>query len=200
MRRVSGLKPGQVFTSSAEILHRYDLLPNHPPPDGFLFHTSRCGSTLLGRAMSQLPQSQVVFEGPPSLIEVLFGLTSGWLRCPRKSLLVVDDYDKKLIRNMVNLSTRRQSNTQYTLVKTVSWNVIFADLFHQAFPTTPSVFLYREPMEIFLSILDKRPRSWPRQGREKRRILPGHRAIRVMRNIIGPDSNDLWRRLIPSVG
>jgi len=156
-RRLKNEQVLDAFSTSNALLKSAEIFPDHPAPMGFIFHMARCGSTLLGRAMAKLRDTEVVYEGPYCLSDVLFDRAS-----PRRSSPSVSD--KRMIRNLVNLCSRSPTRPTRYIIKLVSWNILFSDLFFQAFPSTPGVFLYREPMGPMLSCLTSRPRSWPIQG------------------------------------
>ena len=162
------------ITTRASILAQTDILPDCPGPDGFIFHMARCRSTLLGRSISALPDHHVFFEGPPTLIEALFGMTNGW-RCLGSHSLKRQsrEVDDLIVKNIINLCRSRFPYESKCYFKMVSWNTIFSDIFHRVFPDSPGIFMYRRPVDAFRSVLENRPRSWPVQGSDKANFLSG---------------------------
>ena len=164
-RRLGSEMVLDAFTTSDGLLHHTDILPNHPAPMGFIFHMARCGSTLLGRAMASLSDTEVVYEGPFCLSDLLFNIIdSDDLVQYAPGNIKPTAKDKLIIRNIINLCSRSPNQPTQYMIKLVSWNILFSSLFLEVFPNSPGVFVYREPMGPMLSVLTSRPRSWPIQG------------------------------------
>ncbi len=107
-------------------------------PTAFIFHTSRCGSTLFSQLAAALPRTVVVSEAPP-IDEVLRATAPEserveWLRV----VLSV-------------LGQPRRGDERHLFVKFDAWHVIALPLIRRAFPDVPLVFLYREPAEVIAS-------------------------------------------------
>ena len=166
------------FATSDSILHHTEILPDHPDPMGFIFHMSRCGSTLLGRAMASLADTQVVYEGPFCLSDLLFNsidsaIDPGYFTHPAAGGFSLSAKDKLIVRNMINLCSRSPNEPTRYMIKCVGWNTLFTPLFLEVFPNSPGLFLYREPMGPMLSVLASRPRSWPIQGTKESDYVVG---------------------------
>ncbi len=97
------------------------------PPAGFIFHLSRCGSTLVAR-LFQAAGMRVIAEAPPVDRAVQAG-RADWLRW---------------------LVAAFGGGTPY-LVKLDSWHIHSFPLIRAAFPAVPWVFLFRDPREVLLS-------------------------------------------------
>jgi hypothetical protein len=115
----------------------------HPPPDGLIFHMSRCGSTLAAQMLAALPAISVVSE-PPPLDQIL-------QICRADEDLAVD----ALQAMVAAFGRRRGPKTRYVL-KLDAWHVLMLPLFRRAFPGVPWVFLYREPVEVLVSQVRQR--------------------------------------------
>lgn len=107
-------------------------------PTAFLFHTSRCASTLFAQQARALPQTIVISEAPP-VDEVLRAPVAecdriAWLR----ALLSV-------------LGQRRRGDERHYFVKFDAWHVLDIALIQRAFPEVPCVFLYRHPAAVMAS-------------------------------------------------
>ncbi|MEO8373930.1 MAG: hypothetical protein ABI471_01805 [Sphingomonas bacterium] len=112
-------------------------------PDGFIFHLSRCGSTLVSQMLGALPDTIVVSEPAPldSIVQLL-NANPG----------VVIEERARLLRAMVGVLGRdRTGNARDYVVKLDSWHALALPLFRYAFPETPWIFLYRDPVEIIVS-------------------------------------------------
>jgi hypothetical protein len=112
-------------------------------PAGFIFHLSRCGSTLLSRLLGTLPGVVVVSEPEPlnTLLEA-------------DPDLVDPDGQVEVLRLLVRALGRiRFGDERRYILKLSSWNIRRFELFRRAFPATPWVWVDRDPVEIMASIL-----------------------------------------------
>jgi hypothetical protein len=109
-------------------------------PSVFIFHSSRCGSTLLAQMLAALPQC-VVHSEPPAADD--FFSRHG------------DDpqaHAVPLLRQLFGaLGQRRGADDTHYIVKLDCWHMRHLPLLRAAFPDTPSWFLYREPAAILAS-------------------------------------------------
>lgn len=112
-------------------------------PAGFVFHMSRCGSTLVSQMLAALPQNLVLSEAGP-IDDVL----RAHFRDPR----ITDDQRIQWLQWLVAaLARRRNPAEQELFIKFDCWHVMFLPLIQRAFPGVPWVFLYREPLEVMAS-------------------------------------------------
>lgn len=150
---------GKCFTTDIQLLAKTDAtLSNNLIPRGFIFHMSKCGSTLISKALTQADNHLVINEATPLHENLWQYLTNDW-RNP------VDWTDNKLrlIRNLIlTMGRRRLPDHDQYFVRFRSWNVAFADVIQRAFPDTPCLFMYRDPVEVLASILSKTTTSLPR--------------------------------------
>ena len=110
-------------------------------PDAFIFHVSRCGSTLLTQLLAGLPQCVVMSE--PPLIDSL-------LRLHHDSGGALDTVNV-LRQAILALGQRRDSAEKHFVLKFDCWHIHSLALLQQAFPGTPCLFLYREPAAVLAS-------------------------------------------------
>ncbi|MHA4811089.1 sulfotransferase [Flavitalea flava] len=112
-------------------------------PSAFIFHVSRCGSTLVSQMLTQLKSAIVLAEVPffddilrlpPEVQEA-----NGW---PVLSLLsaAIRLYGRK-----------RTGKEKYLFVKTDSWHLFYYDLLRKLYPDTPFILLFRTPAEVIRS-------------------------------------------------
>lgn len=107
-------------------------------PDGFIFHMSRCGSTLVAQMLAALPGTIVVSEAPPLDAVVPLGSPDA-------------------LQTMVAaLGRKRAGNERRYFVKLDFAHALALPLFRAAFPATPWVFLYRDPIEVLASQMQAR--------------------------------------------
>jgi hypothetical protein len=98
-----------------------------PAPAGFIFHLSRCGSTLVS-AMLTAAGFRVIREAP-AIDEILRTSRPDWLR---------------------HVVTAFGDGQPY-VIKLDSWHMRRLPLFREAFPETPWMFLFRDPVEVMAS-------------------------------------------------
>ncbi len=111
-------------------------------PDGLVFHMSRCGSTLAARMLAASPAHVVISEAAP--IESVLRLD------------LDDDAKVEALRAMVSALGRPRAGETRLFLKLDCWQVRDQPLLRRAFPDTPWVFLYREPVEVLVSHLRRR--------------------------------------------
>lgn len=144
----------EVFTTDLSLLA--EPAPGEPlQPTGFIFQMSRCGSTLLGRALSSHPGHVVLNEGTPLHEPLWQYLTDDWQHPPARDAVV--------LRNLIlALGRQRSAESDAFFIKFRSWNIIFIDALTRAFPDVPCMFLYRNPAEVMISALTREPTAYLR--------------------------------------
>ncbi|HEX8529028.1 MAG TPA: hypothetical protein VF646_03365 [Cytophagales bacterium] len=113
------------------------------PPTGFIFHLSRCGSTLIAQMLAALPGHVVVAEAHP---------LDQALRAHLDDPGVTDDQRITWLRGLVSAlgQPRAGGETRY-FVKFDSWSTLALPLIRRAFPDVPWLFVYRDPVEVMAS-------------------------------------------------
>lgn len=102
-------------------------------PDGFIFHMSRCGSTLVAQMLARSARNIVVSEAAPIDAAVQYN-------------------NADALRAMVAAYGRPRGASETRLfIKLDSWHALALPLFAQAFPGVPWIFLYRDPLEVMVS-------------------------------------------------
>lgn len=108
-------------------------------PDGFIFHMSRCGSTLVSRSLAAAEAVLTIAEAEP-LDKVVQS------RSP--------DRGKWLEWLVSALGGPRAAQRKY-LIKLDAWHIRSLPLFRAVFPDVPWIFVYRDPLEVLVSLLSK---------------------------------------------
>ncbi|MEJ2445863.1 MAG: hypothetical protein P8Y42_20840, partial [Exilibacterium sp.] len=119
-----------------------------PPaaPGGFIFHTSRCGSTLLCQMLKQHPEAMVL--GEPALLNRIV-LTP---RLSRRQKICA-------LRGSIGLYCAwAQRNNRRLFIKLSSWNLLKLDLYREA-SNSPILCLYRHYLPVLASLL-RQPPGW----------------------------------------
>lgn len=103
---------------------------------GFIFHTSHCGSTLLSNMISTSSTCRVVSE--TEAINGLF-LSSIFYDISRNEVV-------QKLKDIISAYQIKESNSSecFLLFKLTSWNIFFIDIFQEAYPTIPWIYLNRE--------------------------------------------------------
>ena len=113
------------------------------PPSGFIFHLSRCGSTLVSQMLAALPQNIVISEPPP----LDFVLRAN----PQSAKLSAAQRIAWLQWIVAVLGRQRHAAEAHYFIKLDCWHALLLPLIHRVFPTVPWIFLYRDPVEIMVS-------------------------------------------------
>jgi hypothetical protein len=115
-------------------------------PTGFIFHMSRCGSTLVSQMLAALPQNIAISEAAPIDAVVQLGRAAqGLTEAPRLLVAMVAAFGR-----------RRSGQERHYYIKLDSWHTLALPLFRRAFPATPWLFLYRDPVEVLVSQVRQR--------------------------------------------
>jgi hypothetical protein len=115
--------------------------PNdHPPrvPRGLVFHMSRCGSTLAAQMLAASPANVVLSEAAP-------------INAIVRHADLDDEAKVALLRAMVAALGQARNGETRLFLKLDCWHSLDLPLFRRAFPDTPWVFLYRDPVEVLVS-------------------------------------------------
>lgn len=110
------------------------------PPSGFVFHTSRCGSTLVAQMLAALPDSVVLSEASP--LDAVLQDDGGASTQQRADWLVW---------MLSALGQPRRPGDRRLFVKFDAWHAQHLPLIRQVFPDVPWAFLYRDPREVLAS-------------------------------------------------
>lgn len=160
---------GEAFTTDFAILQDDRILADPIEPDGFLFHISRCGSTLTAKALARSPRHVVINQGGPLQRGFWATITRDWTREAEAS-----PENLKAFRNLVLAMTRRRQPEQvHAFVKFISWNTLYMDFAMRAFPQVPALFLYRDPVEVIASVLRETSAVLWAKGRRQAGFLIG---------------------------
>lgn len=112
------------------------------PPTGFIFHMSRCGSTLAAQMLAALPEHIVISEA---------GSIDGVLRANWRDPQISDETRIAWLRGLLSAYARPRHGERHFFVKFDSWHTLELGLIQQAFPDVPWIFLYRDPVQVLVS-------------------------------------------------
>ena len=113
-------------------------------PAGFVFHMSRCGSTLLSQVLAAVPAHRVLSEAPP---------IDAALRGGGSTDAPFDEATRaEWLRVLLTAMTQPPPTESWRLFgKFDSWHAQFMPLILRAFPGVPWVFLIRDPVQVLVS-------------------------------------------------
>ncbi len=129
-------------------------------PAGFIFHTGRCGSTLLARVLARVRSHLVLSEAPP---HNQFWDTLPWPAAP------TPDATRRYRNLVLALGRRRLPAYNAHLIKFTSWNLLALPFIRATFPDVPALFIHREPVEVLVSMLANPP-GWLAEPAARARV------------------------------
>lgn len=159
----------EMFSTDLAILEQQHLVSDGISPQGLIFHVSRCGSTLFTKALANSPRNLTINQGGPLQEGFWAAITQNWQHAPETSPRNI-----RMLRNLVLLMTRkRRPEYQRSFVKFISWNVIYLDLIHKAFPDAAIVYLYRNPLEVIATVMQETTAVLRAKGQPRSQSLTG---------------------------
>jgi hypothetical protein len=116
------------------------FVDDHPgiTPAGFIFHMSRCGSTLIAQLLGAMPEHLVLSE--PGPVDTVLRA-----RAPER------DRSRWLVWMLAALGQARTSGQRKLFVKFDAWSALHLPLVRRTFPEVPWLFVYRDPVEVLAS-------------------------------------------------
>ena len=105
-------------------------------PSGFIFHMSRCGSTLIAQTLASVPRTLVISEADP--------IDSA-----------IQTNNVEYVRRTVQALGQRRFDETHYFIKLDAWHVRNLALIREAFPQTPWIFVSRDPVEVLVSQLSR---------------------------------------------
>lgn len=127
---------------SLELLPEWAEQVDAVPPSAFIFHVSRCGSTLIAQLLG-LPEQHIVLAEVPFFDALLRAGYSGHSD---------EGLAARLLPAAVQLyGKRRRGDESHLFIKADSWHLCFYRQLRQLYPAVPFVLLYRSPDEVIRS-------------------------------------------------
>jgi hypothetical protein len=157
------------FSTDFDILEDDAIGHDGIHPSSFVFHISRCGSTLLAKALARLESNVVINQGGPLQRGFWARLTDDF----RKPLEATPENLRAFRRLVLAMTRRRSDRHSAAFVKFVSWNTLYLDFIQKAFPDVPSLFLYRNPVEVIASVVQRPTPALLAKGSRQADLLTG---------------------------
>jgi hypothetical protein len=127
--------------SNVDVLPEWSQQIETISPTAFIFHISRCGSTLISQLLGLQP-SNIVLSEVPFFDELL---RNGNKNNNMPATL-------PLLKAAIDLyGARRDDASTHLFIKTDSWHVHFYKQLRELYPQTPFILLYRRPDEVIRS-------------------------------------------------
>ena len=132
--------------STVEILPEWAMQVETVKPTAFIFHISRCGSTLVSQLLG-LPAANIALSEVPFFDELLrWGNKNNTMPAALK-----------LLKAAIELyAAKRNDDNSHLFIKVDSWHVHFYKQLRELFPQVPFILLYRRPDEVIRSQQKKR--------------------------------------------
>lgn len=112
------------------------------PPAGFVFHMSRCGSTLVSSSLACEPSALVL--GEPNPLGDYFEIAQALPPAERGAVL----------RALLVLLGRRRAGEGVFVIKAMSQLAVFLPFLLRAVPEARWIFVYRDPLEVLVSLTE----------------------------------------------
>lgn len=139
LQRLATRPFNQLFRRQSELGLLVERAKSHPglPLHGLIFHMSRCGSTLAAQWLAALPDSVVLSEPEPADTLLQWPPHTG---------------DEDLLRGLfAALGQPRRECDRRLFIKTDCSHLLQIGRYLAAFPGTPWIFMYRDPIEVLVS-------------------------------------------------
>ena len=154
-------------TNARELFTEFDTLVqlektfDSVSPSGFIFHSSRCGSTLLANACRAI-NGAIVLSEPPAVDKLIARFTTD----VDEHAASADEHRTRetlysiFVRAAINaLGQRRTGEERHLFVKFACCSVSQIERVRRIWPKVPWVFLYRDPVETIVSNIQSPP-AW----------------------------------------
>ena len=169
------------FRTPAQALEDWHSTSPGLKPSGFIFHLSRCGSTLITQMLAALDGSVVLSE--PGVLDRTI---RSHLRAPQATETQRIDWLRWLVSA---LGQPRTGEERHLFIKFEPRHILDFDRIRSAFPDVPWVFVYREPVEVLVSNLQK-PSALVTRG------MYGLDAVTADPELAGVDDDEYAARML----
>lgn len=150
------LPPRAEVVTDIDALLQFEKISDALRPTGFIFHASRCGSTLVSNACAAVGDTLVFSE--PYVVDKLLGRL---LTQPEGDEFGARLWQIFLRAAVAALGQRREGGERGFVIKLACCSTLQLGRVLRLWPDVPWVFVYRDPVEIMVSNLDNVP-DWMR--------------------------------------
>jgi hypothetical protein len=148
--RARGEKRAERF-AEFDVLLQLEKQLESVPPTGFIFHSSRCGSTLVANACRAISGSIVLSEAN-AIDKLIARFITDTGNPVKESLYSV------FLRGVVHaLAQRRSGEERHLFIKFACCSFTQIERIKRIWPAVPWLFLYRDPVETIVSNMTEVP-------------------------------------------
>lgn len=134
---------GNKSVSTPEALAEWSTEIDSIQPTAFIFHVSRCGSTLVSQALGMLPRHISLAEVP---------LFDSILRMGYQHPQYDEAARGELLKAAIQFyGAKRTGAEEQLFIKADSWHLCFYKVLRKLYPHTPFIILYRNPEAVLHS-------------------------------------------------
>lgn len=127
----------------AEMINEWADSIEFVPPTAFIFHVSRCGSTLVSQSLGLNPEFISLSEVP---------VLDQILRLTLSKDAEVKIKAEQLFKSLVKIYGAQRTGVENKLfIKTDCWHFMFYKQLRSLYPTTPFIIMYRQPAAVIES-------------------------------------------------
>ena len=145
--------PASRFSTDITLLNDYRVAEGCLPISGFVFHTGRCGSTLLTKILGSSRTNHIISEAQP--LNKIFSLFAN-----ETGAIELKSENKTIYKHLLLALARKRLDThQRCFVKFSSYNIHFVEFIQNVFPEVPAIFITRDTLEVVASF-KKKPSAW----------------------------------------
>ncbi|MDN3547280.1 hypothetical protein [Mucilaginibacter aquaedulcis] len=131
--------------SHVEMLNEWSDGLDYLEPTAFIFHISRCGSTLVSQLLATTDEHITLSEVP---------FFDDLLRLPFQNTVFDETDVSGLLRAAIRFyGQKRTGREQHLFIKTDSWHILFYQQLRALYPHVPFILIYRSPDEVLTSHL-----------------------------------------------
>ncbi|HYE55260.1 MAG TPA: sulfotransferase [Chitinophagaceae bacterium] len=146
--KIKGLTNYRIHSvSNIELLADWAEALKSIAPSVFIFHVSRCGSTLVAQLFDTDPANIVLAEVP---------FLDDILRMPYREQQTQTSCEALFKAAVQFYGQQRTGQEKQLIIKTDSWHICFYQTIRKLYPQVPFVLLYRHPAEVMRSHQTKR--------------------------------------------
>jgi len=168
----------------AEMTELGTKVPHAMEPTGFVFHESRCGSTLVANSLIGMdPKHHRVYSESAPPLQALTACGEDYQSC---DVEIAADLFRDVVYLMGRTNDAEESNLFFKIQSAGSKNIA---TFQTAFPHTPWIFVYREPVQVMMSQL--RVARIEQANCVRSRRSPPKRIKSLVQKIIREHASDL---------
>lgn len=142
-KRLNKAKSSLISVSNLSIFNEWVSQLDIIDPTAFIFHLSRCGSTLVSQLLAASAENIVLSEVP---------FFDSLLRLPYQDNNFNSVDVSGLLADAIKFYGQRRTGLEERLfIKTDCWHIFFFQQLRQLYPDVPFILMYRSPDEVFSS-------------------------------------------------